>query len=368
MSCSDILLSFLADMGDDWSDNFQFSDFDAENIDLSDYNLKPPPSFGTSAPMKCSSVSLASMDNSSCSSPVYSNYSNDSESDEDIIYDLCSGSGTGSVWNEREVLHQKMVSIEHSPNVAPFKPSFVPVDNCASKKRKFENVVVAKKETIETKKAKQTPEEKVVTIIGMIRKIKNRGTESPVKDSVPLQRHADPAGAVNDLLKAILASKSTSPQELLKVLSPTATLHSTAFSSLHSQAQSKRTKMNLNAWVPVPNQGPVRYPEQHKGVGQIAAACRAFSSSIADLLSGPLFSKVKFSAALLPKTTVISASGDRLASNFLWTTVGLVELGLTSEIEINGLIRCSFSKDGISSANISFDAYSPVRQCSVYNA
>jgi len=355
----DIIRSFLADVADDgWSENFQFFDVEADDIDLVSTGFIGKATSTLSKSHTADRESASSDDNSTCSSPAYSQYS-DSDSEDEMLKSLCED---GWDWAEQfDLTVPAPVQLQYEPvDVKPIISSVAPSTfegQIGSKKRKAdEQPSKQPRETIEMKKAKQSPEEKVVSVVAMLRTIRQKNASRGV------YKHPDPVGTAESLVKTVLASKSTSPADLLKIFSPSATLRSTALSSLHSQAQEKRNKMNLCAWMP-PKQIVSKFPEKHNGVGQIAGATRSFVSSISDLMGNHVSNKVQFEATLLRDSVMVSATGDQLASQFVWRSRGLVAQGITSELEFNGLIRCTFSKDGVSSATISFDAFTPARQC-----
>jgi len=369
MSCSDILLTFLDEMNDDWSSNFQFSEFCADDIDLTDYMTAPPKPFvGTDTNKKTSyqtAFGASCGSDSGSSSPAYSNYtsSEDSDGEDEMIRNLCAEvCADGWDWDTEDISNPVVPVVSASTPVV-FKTeqshfASVQAQKCANKKRKAETPAPKERETIETKKAKQTPEEKVVCIVSMLRSIKKKSSVL-VADSY---REPDPQGAAENLLRSIIGSKTSNAQELMGIFAPTGVLNCKSISSLFSEAQSKRNKMNLSAWMPA-KYSVQNFPSQHKGVGQISGAARTFVSSMCDLLPARIVSKVQFSTSLSSESVIVSAGGDQLAANFTWRSVGLVAQGIKNELEFNGLIRCTFGKDGVSNATISFDVCKPVREC-----
>jgi len=354
MSCSDILLSFLADIGDgqeEWADHFQFLDFDA-TPDLSGYGLdvKAPLSGSPSLARMPISDHLFADETSGNSSPSYSCYS---ESDDDdammkIGWDFSEpGSVEAGTSATQEVPAAsglvKKRKATSSPGSNEYKKSSGGSDSA--------------------KKSKQTVEEKMATVCQMLRATRELKRNLSVQ---PKYRNPDPIGTVEAILRALLGSKTTSQNDLLKLFSPSGVLNSTALASLHAQAQLKRAQMNLVAWMPAPLMQSLSVcPEKHTGVGQIAGAARTFVNSISDLMTNSIAAKVQFVTELHRDSVVISNTGDQFASQFTWKSTGLVAQGMAGELEFNGLIRCSFGKEGVSSCAISFDACTPVRKFSV---
>lgn len=79
----------------------------------------------------------------------------------------------------------------------------------------------------------------------------------------------------------------------------------------------------------------------------------------------------QFAITLKRNSVVLSSSQDRLAAQFLWTTVGLPDVqeascgrGKVPELSFHGLVRCVLGKDGVSHCAIFFDAFTLVRKCS----
>ena len=353
MSCQDILLSFLADVGDgpDWAEHFQFVDFDADTKDLA-----PSPfsmACGLQSPSEsCGRNVLAPI--SACSSPVYSSYS-DSDHEDEMIKTI-SVEGWDFVSYENLILpyeedEQRYCDGQKVP-VSVLPNDEVPIT--LKKKRKLTDAGNDSR----NKKNKQTVEDKMRVVCKLMKTVREL-KKTKTKPNTP-----DPVGTAESLLNSFLTTKSANAKDLLNIFAPIAVLNSTGVSSLHTQAQLKRTQMQLNAWIPSIQPNP--FPEKHSGVGQIAGAARTFMSSILDLLPIQVANKVHFSAALVKDSVVLSPEGDQLASQFSWRSAGLVALGQASEIEFNGLIRCSFGKDGVSSASISFDACALVRQCNCF--
>ena len=338
MSCSDILLSFLADMGDDFADQFQFLDCDADSLVSGHYDK-------SSIDLNRKDFNCVSSEGGS--SPVYSTYSCDSDDELTAIHPPEGYSGWD--FNVPELVSASLDLQFQESTPAP------------SKKRKSE---YTKKSD---KKCRQTVEEKMATVVGLLKDVKaHKSFFKPKSTKMVLDKiNGNPVATVEAILRATLASTASNPKDLLKFFAPSAVLHSTALSSLHAQAQMMRSKMHLNAWSPSVASQP--FPDKHIGVGQISGASRSFMSSIGDLLSGSntVSHKLKFHVELVKHAVVVSAMSDQVAAPFNWRTEGLVSQGSRStEVEFNGLIRCTFGEEGVLSASISFDACAPVRQCS----
>ena len=159
-------------------------------------------------------------------------------------------------------------------------------------------------------------------------------------------------------LQALLGVKPTSPQELLKMSSPGSTLECKALSSMVESSQSKKAKAKLSAWMPASHQ----FPSSHTGIGQIAAASRAFNAGMNDILTPSVMSKLEFDVNVPSSSAMTSKSGDKLSSPFTWSTKGLVGMGYPKELEFHGLIRASFGDEGVTYCNVEFDACKVIRE------
>jgi len=339
MSCSDILLSFLADAGEDWAESFIFPEADG-SIDVSDYLNKSdyvdeecPPS-----PSSCSSDVLGTPE------------------DDKIFQEAL---------DSLEFTDEEYASGEYLPFGLEDNTSTCiqnkPIENL-SNKRKAESsndVPVLKK------KSKNETDEKISNVVSLLQKYKiKREQDLELEKSKASRRFKfnNSVTIAEAFLKSVLGcTSSATPVELLKLASPTATFQSKALSSLVAQAQSKKAQLKLSAWCPV-NQSVSLFPESHTGIGQIAASSRGFSSAMCDIISQTVLNKLKFSVTIPKDSSVTSKYGDQLSSPFVWKSEGMLALGYPEELEFNGLIRCSFVREGISSAYISFDACKIIRQ------
>ena len=361
-SCSDILVSFLSDIGDDFVENFQF--LDAE-IDVSSFLDSSGPQKSKRLMDSSSSLSIASemSEGSSSSSPVYSSVS--ACSDTESVH-----SEGVSEENDSTCRGANEITTQWNSNIV--KRELSELSSGENSGIDYENEVWGNKRkapqlTISEKKTKQTPEQKLVAVVHMLKRVKSRRasglyTGSFGHSSSQLQRHSDPVGATEKFLSYVLCSKSTNHQDLIKVCSTSAVFQCKALSSLHHFAQAQRSQLNLCAWMPV-HSSLQTYPEKHSGIGQISGANRVFMSSIDDLLPTSLTSKISFSLSIDQTSVVVSATYDQVTAQFTWRSVGLTALGYAHEIEFTGLIRSSFCKDGICSAWISFDSCQIVRLC-----
>lgn len=330
MSCSDILLSFLADVGDDWNDSFIFPS-DGTSIDVSDYLNKSDYVVGAEL---------------ECSSSPNSAYSDASESADDKEFQ-----------DALDLIGD--MSGEDNYGYFPFTSEIESVEPLVfEKKRKADDRPSSSK-----KSKKIDTDEKISSVVSLLQQYKAK-KDVERSECAPINRRymfVNSVGVAEGYLQALLGSTPATPADLLKLSSTTSTLHSRSLASLYTQAQTKKTQMKLAAWCPV-NQSVSAFPENHSGIGQVAAASRAFNSAMADILSIPLMQKLHFSAKIIRSDVVSSKYGDQITAPFIWKSTGMVAMGYSQELEFNGLIRCTFVKEGVSSASLSFDACKVVRQ------
>jgi hypothetical protein len=359
MSCSDILLSFLADVGEDWTDSFIFPDSETSIINVDDFlsNTDYVPN------LDCNYATLSgSTDSESIQSMTVSD-STDSE-DKDFQYALDLFEFADDNFSVGISTDEMFGEIVHDSAICASTPEF-------SRKRKLDEspVFVVKTESIlpveqEVKKIKITVNDQIRDVCGLLKQYKVIRDAELLKQKLESSRRykfTNSVGTAEAYLNAIFGSTAATPQALLKLACPTSKLQCKALSSLVNDSSSKKSRMKLSAWAPIKSHASA-FPESHAGVGQIAAASRAFVSSLSEILSHSILSKLKFSAHIIGANAVISKHGDQLSAPFHWRSQGMVALGYPAELEFNGLIRCSFVREGVSSASVSFDACRIVRQ------
>ena len=234
------------------------------------------------------------------------------------------------------------------------------------------------------KKYKQSPGEKVKCVVRMLRKMVYRDEEEECEDSdreprrdlrrnidqfsgippLPPKPSLDPLEQAQKLLSLLLSSKQTTVLDFRTICSPSMMLMSRPLSSLHEEIRWARTQMHLSAWSVPRENSVIDFPEVHHGIGQVSAAARSFLSLMSDLLSPSLVQHIHFDASVSPegkKNVIVTARGDHLTAPFTWKSDGMRAMGFPEELEFNGLIRCSFGKDGISKCTVSYDGCTIVR-------
>jgi len=387
MSCSDILLSFLSDVGEDWTDSFIFPDTEMSHIDVDDYLNKSDYALNTNTAANAEPVAVPAVPDSMFlhsdgSISVQQSYSEDQDFHDAL--DMLDFVGVGDDFSAG--LSTDEMFAECAPSSAAIaaaaaNASLIPssllqcIDGTSSSgkgKRKLDSVSTANNvsnSSYPPKKTKISVNEQISSVCGLLRQYRVHKSQEEAKAKLLAQRrfrYANPIGTAESYLQALFSSTPSSPQDLLKLSSSTATFSCKALSSLVAQSQSKKAMMKLAAWMPVNSQSAQQFPESHCGIGQIAAASRAFVAGMSDIVSQALLAKLKFHVHIIRDSAITSKFGDRLSASFVWRSEGMVAMGYPEELEFNGLIRCTFVKEGVSTANVSFDACKIIRQQAMF--
>jgi hypothetical protein len=315
MSCSDILLSFLSDAGENWADAFIFPECDTDELIFSEFLGKK----------------------------------NQTESD-------CIPCLTEDDTNFKSVI-ESILPISNSEFEMEDFNFQIEEENKVLSNNKKRHLKVSKKSKPPKKYKKLSPEEKIGSLINLIRLCKKEKIESNTVNII------DPDITVRLFLTQILCNSATTSYDFFNTILSDASLNFLPLSSLYKHAQSSKATSKLTPWAPIPSEMVhTEFPSNHKGIGQISTASRAFSSTLRDLISPKIFQQLTFSTELIPSTIICSSSGHHFSSKFNWKSNGLISLGYSEEIEFNGLIRCSLVKEGIKESTISFDSYRVISQ------
>jgi len=237
--------------------------------------------------------------------------------------------------------------------------SIYDIDDSSCKKRKLDEEVIMVSNNL--KKPKIRVLDQVRDVCGLLKTYRIHQNKEAAAEKNRRYRFLNPIGTAQTYLNAIFGSTPATPQELLKIATPASSLQCKTLSSLVGQAQTKKVQMKLSAWAPVKTHSSA-FPESHVGIGQIAAASRAFHSGMSEIISHSVLQKLKFSVSIPQHAAISSKYGDQLSAPFVWKSEGMLAMGYPEEFEFNGLIRCSLAKEGVSSASISFDACKILRQ------
>jgi len=225
--------------------------------------------------------------------------------------------------------------------------------------------------TDDPKAAKASVNQKITAVCGMLnqyRSWKKKEEETDRRMAARRFRYPTPLETATTYLQSLFNSKPVTPQELLKMSSSGSVLHCKALSSLVQNSQSKKAMAKLSAWMPVGASSHTSdFPENHTGIGQTAAASRAFTSAMNDVLGVSLMSKLSFDVHVPADSAIISKYGDRLSAPFVFRSEGMISMGYPEELEFNGSITCNFVKEGIQNASIYFDACKIIREQVKYN-
>jgi hypothetical protein len=215
------------------------------------------------------------------------------------------------------------------------------------------------------KKNKLTTEQKMSTLISMLKTIrKNSMPPSPEPlnrfDSLPPT--ADEAyDRAETFLSNMLSGNICKPEDLIQNVEPTAVLYIPALTSLFSLAHQRRSENRLSAWAPA-DRSLESFPDRHTGIGQIAAASRCFARVLSDILpSSAPKSASPYKIGVHIKRSPMTFQ-NQIVAPFVWRCVPVNESD--NSIDFTGLIRCNFLEKKISSAHITFDAFTIIRQCS----
>lgn len=384
MSCSDILLSFLSDVGEDWTDSFIFPDTELSTINVDDYLNKSDYAVETTA---CATASVSAYPSApftptsaaACASPnttihIDQSCSADDKEFNDALDLFDFGDDEFSTGISTDEMFAACASTPHTasleailstPQQVSGKRSFSESTTSSECSTDSSSAVSNSDNNMPPKKTKISVNEQISSVCGLLRKYRVHKTKEDAKAKLLAQRrfrYANPIGTAESYLQALFNATPTSPQDLLKLSSSTATFSCKALSSLVAQSQSKKAMKKLSAWMPVNSQSAKEFPESHSGIGQIAAASRAFVSGMGDIVSQSLMGKMKFNVSIQRDSAITSRFGDRLSAPFVWKSEGLMAMGYPEELEFNGLIRCTFVKEGVATANVSFDACKIIRQ------
>ena len=342
MSTTDVILTFLGDL--DNEPDFFFPDIETDAF-IADFERD------SHSPSKSISSHLKLNDNffsyDHLNSPI---------SDDDYTIKTVPASSSSD---------SDMVSAENSES----DESPVFAENKLKRKREPKTAL------IKTKKKKLTIEEKIFSLVSILRKmrkniptnINNDQMKSNLNTSFVAESSRtyglyeksieEAYNTAENFLNTIFSGKSCQPDLVSNSVELTGSLFVPALSSLFNLTQKKKSQKNLSAWAPY-NKSLDTFPEKHTGIGQIAAASRCFSRILSDLLpditvdSSAIEVKIKKSAM---------ASGNQLIAPFFWKCSNKIDS--KKLIEFSGLIRCTFGQSKISFVHISFDAFTILRQC-----
>lgn len=373
--CTNILLSFLHDVGEDYTDSFifpqdSFDEFNSIEEDLTsddflvdmDEPIITPDIFDTTF----SNGSENTPTSSSCLTGVLSTPSRDEEEFQQCLdfLDFSNIDGhnaedifgaSGSIQVDGFLSSLAMEQEKRKPDKVGQKRSrSTPANNDNNNEDS---------EISTYKKSRANLNKTISSVCGMLKQYRAQkaAEDTASKKTAGKRFRCDNSVALaTTYLQALFGSKPVAPQDLLKLSSPGSTLDCKALSSMVESAQSKKAKAKLSAWMPIVSNN-MKFPSSHTGIGQIAAASRAFNAGMSDLLTPSVVSKLGFDVSIPSSSAITSKSGDKLSSPFTWSTNGLVGMGYPKELEFHGLIRASFGDEGITYCNVEFDACKVIR-------
>ena len=373
--CTNILLSFLHDVGEDYTDSFIFpqdsiDEFNSTQEELTtddflidiDEPLITADIFETIPMVGNEPVAKSS----SCFSGVLSTPSRDEEEFQQCLDFL--DFGNVDCHNAEDIF---------GPSGSIQVDGFLSSLAIEQEKRKPDKVGQKRSRSLSTKnddnddseistykKSRANMNKTISSVCGMLKQYRaQRAAEESSKKAGKRFRCEESIALATTYLQALFGNKPAVPNELLKMSSSRSTLECKALSSMVESSQSKKAKAKLSAWMPaMSNNNQVNlFPFSHTGIGQIAAASRAFNAGMNDLLTPSVVSKLGFDVNIPSSSAITSKSGDKLSSPFTWSTKGLKAMGYPKELEFHGLIRASFGDEGITYCNVEFDACKVIR-------
>ena len=383
--CTDVLLSFLSDVGEDWSDSFIFPGSEVSHyVDIDDYLSKEE--FQEHYAMKNSPIKQ-----SSSSSNVSSTIVNQGSQSVDVEDFDKSINNLFSPFADDEgllTLDDMFAAVSKTTHFSP--PAFVTTSGTVgvgimnpstqSTQRPFKlkpeyilpssQIGLKRKRNVEPmiedpRDIKATVPHKVTAVCSMLNQYRAVKRESEERDRKMAKtgrfRYATPIDTATTYLQSLFNSKPVPPQEFLKLSSSSSVLHCKALSSLVTNSQSKKALAKLSAWMPPNSVNATGFPENHTGIGQTAAASRSFTSAMNDVLGHTLMSKLRFHVTIPRSSAIVSKYGDRLCAPFVFKSEGMISMGYAKEIEFNGSITCDFVREGINHASVYFDAFKIIR-------
>lgn len=226
-----------------------------------------------------------------------------------------------------------------------------------TKKRKYES---------SKKKGKLSAEEMLICVVNILRTKNSPPAEIEARRNIT----KNPLHVTQEFIQNLLGVTVNTSDSLLKFIVPTGILESKSLSSLADRASVKlvasEQPKSWAAFVATETSPTLRFPEKHDGIMKINSAARQFGSSLTKLLSHDVIThdRMCYVVTLNYDAAILSKPTRQLAAPFTWRSEGLTSFGFPSELEFNGLIRCSFNKSGvITLACLSFDACSLIRHC-----
>ena len=337
-SCKDIMLDFLSDAGDDWTDGFMFKE--------------PNLNFGANEVLFCNE-SHSNFDdliegtlfdeNGMINWDVDDSFDSTDGSSDVLTSDTCSSDKSFSNdSDERDECDDFFTEVSDAF-----------IENAKAEKRKRKGSYVCKKKT------KLSPSQKVKSIVSMLKELQKKKLSEGIIGS-----RYDPLDTLNSFLILFLCTKMVTAQNLLRYCSQYIQLSCKAISSLYHLKQ-KDKAYNAYSIVPPTN---ASFPVHHSGVGHVNVASRGFMNAIGELLAPMKLSNLTYKVDVPRHLAMLSWDKDQLTTPFFWSTEGMISAGYPAEIEFSGLIRCTFKKKGILSVSMSFDPLILVRQCNAMTA
>jgi hypothetical protein len=225
-------------------------------------------------------------------------------------------------------------------------------------KEAFQKMIKA---SILTRMKKRSPEEMIVAIVNQLKQLKLKPPISfeceslitcgdELKSKNRMLFHSDV------ILKSLLTGNVEAAQNLSTFIDISGVLISQSISSMCAQANIKKSEMKLAAFQTF-QIAPSITPHYYTGIGQITSAARSFMSAISVFIPYSVFKMLQFNIHIDKSSFFISKDKTHVAASFSWSSIGMIELGYQSELELRGLIRETYINDKIVLINLSFDSF-----------
>lgn len=219
-----------------------------------------------------------------------------------------------------------------------------------------------KKASAQTEQRKNL-DKKVKSLVSLLKRVKSISQVTPSTTIDPSSAVVDSYFSVaHTFLSAILCGNNRDLLSLQYLVVPNIMLQSQGLTSMHFESLQQISALKLSA-LSVPPVKFFHFSKDHVGLGQVSGISRSFVDALVSLLTPSIMNKITFDLILERKSSLVSLTLSDFVIPFQWKSTGMVNYGYPSEIELNGLLRCSFSKGLIHQATLNFDGCSIVRYC-----
>jgi len=183
----------------------------------------------------------------------------------------------------------------------------------------------------------------------------------------PLQRIRVVSLAIETFLNSFMFVKPSEHEyifQLVRPISESCSLSIPGLVSLTEQAKAISSCVHIASSELLGNALPVFVPAKFYGFSEILKASEMFGDVIRFLLSSSTHlhalsteDLIKFTTTLEHSSSTISASGNKFTAPFSWKSEGL-----TTNMELRGLVSCTLNENLVASITLHFDPFSIVKQ------